>query len=148
MTPWTITRQAPLSRGFPGQKYWSEEPFPFPGDLPTSSQESNPRLLHARGLLHGSGLLHASGLLHCRVDSLLFELGSTYGKESACQCRRHKRCGFNPWVRKIPWRRKWQPIPVFLPGKFHGQRNLVGYSPWSCKESDTTKQTDRHRELD
>ena len=40
---------------------------------------------------------------------------------------------FNPWVRRIPWSRKGQPIPVFLPGKFHGQRILVGYSPWGCK---------------
>ena len=47
------------------------------------------------------------------------------GKESACQCRRHK---FDPWVRKIPWRRKWQPTPVFLPGKSHRQRSLVGYT--------------------
>ena len=46
------------------------------------------------------------------------------------QCRRP---GFNPWVRKIPWRRKWQPTPLFLLGKFHGQRSLAGYSPWSCK---------------
>ena len=52
------------------------------------------------------------------------------GKESACQCRR---CKFNPWVRKIPWRRKWQPTPVFLSGKFHEQRSLAGYSPWSYK---------------
>ena len=42
------------------------------------------------------------------------------GKESTCQCQRHRRYGFNPWVGKIPWRRKWQPTPVFLPGKFHG----------------------------
>ena len=42
-------------------------------------------------------------------------------------------CGFNPLVRKIPLGRKWQPIPVFLPGKFHGQRSLVGYSPWHHK---------------
>ena len=42
------------------------------------------------------------------------------GKESACQCRKHKRCGFDPWVGKIPCSRKWQPAPVFLPGKFHG----------------------------
>ena len=49
-------------------------------------------------------------------------------KESACQCRRCKRHGFNPWIRKIPWSRKWQPTPVFLPGKFHGQRSLLGYS--------------------
>ena len=52
------------------------------------------------------------------------------GKESACQCRRHKRHWFNPWVGKIPWRRKWQPTPLFLPGKSHGQGGLVGYSPW------------------
>ena len=42
------------------------------------------------------------------------------GKESSCQCRRHRRCGLNPWVRKITRSRKWQPAPVFLPGKFHG----------------------------
>ena len=47
--------------------------------------------------------------------------------------------GFDPWVRKIPWRRKWQPTPVFLPGKSHGRRSLVGYSPWGRKESDTTE---------
>ena len=57
------------------------------------------------------------------------------GKESSCHCRRH---GFEPWVWKIPWRRKWQPTPVFLPGKSHWQRSLVGYSPWGCKSLDTT----------
>ena len=57
------------------------------------------------------------------------------GKESTCHCRRH---GFDPWVRKICWR-KWQPTPVFLPGDFHGQRSLADYSPWSGKESDTTE---------
>jgi len=46
---------------------------------------------------------------------------------------------FNLWAGKIPWRRKWQPTPVFLPGEYHEQRSLVGYSPWDCKESDTTK---------
>ena len=49
------------------------------------------------------------------------------GKESVCQCRRCRRCGLDPWVRTFPWRRKWQPTPVFLSGKSHGQRNLVGY---------------------
>ena len=44
-----------------------------------------------------------------------------------------QRPGFDPWVGKIPWRRKWQPIPIFLPGKSHGQRSLVGYSPWGHK---------------
>ena len=52
------------------------------------------------------------------------------GKESACHCRIH---GFDPWVRKIPWRSKWQPTPVFLPGKPNGQRSLVGLSPWGHK---------------
>ena len=47
--------------------------------------------------------------------------------------------GFDPWVGKIPWRRKWQPTPVFLPGKSHGQRSLAGYSPWGCKASHTTE---------
>ena len=55
------------------------------------------------------------------------------------KCRRHKRCRFDPWVRKIPWRKKWEPTPVFLPGKPHGQRSLVGYSPWDHKESGTTE---------
>ena len=47
--------------------------------------------------------------------------------------------GFDPWVGKIPWRRKWQPTPVFSPRESHGQRRLVGYSPWDCKELDTTE---------
>ena len=55
--------------------------------------------------------------------------GGASGKEPTCQCRRHKRHSFHPWVGKIPWRRAWQLTPVFLPGESHGQRNLVGYSP-------------------
>ena len=66
------------------------------------------------------------------------------GKKSVWQFRRHKRHGFNPWVRKIPWRRKWQPTPVFLPGKSHGQRSLVGYSPWGQSESNMTEQQEWH----
>ena len=66
------------------------------------------------------------------------------GKESACQCRRHRRHKFNPWVRKISWRRKWQPTPVFLPGKSHGQRSLVGYSPRGLKELDMTERLSMH----
>ena len=57
------------------------------------------------------------------------------GKEFTCQC---KKCHFDPWVRKIPWSRKWQPTPVFLSGKYHGQR-LVSYGPQGCKESDMTE---------
>ena len=74
-------------------------------------------------------MLHVTIILGCfpHVSS---------GKESTCQSRRF---GFNPWVRKIPWRRKRQPTPVFLPAEFHGQKSLVGCSPWGHKESDTTE---------
>ena len=51
-------------------------------------------------------------------------------------CLQWGRPGFDPWVGKIPWRRKWQSTPALLPGKSHGQRSLVGYSPWGCKESE------------
>ena len=65
--------------------------------------------------------------------------GGTSGKEPFGQCRRQKRCRFSQWVGKIPWMKAWQPTPVFLPVEFHGQRSLVGYSPWGRQESDTTK---------
>ena len=52
---------------------------------------------------------------------------------------------FDPWVGKIPWRRKWQPAPIFVPEKFHGQRSLADYSPWGRKESDTTETTSHAR---
>ena len=76
------------------------------------------------------------------------------GKEPTCQCRRR---GFDPWVRKSPWRRKWQPIPVFLPGKLHGQGSLEGYSPgvhksvghdWATKQhQQSLKMTDSRTSL-
>ena len=68
--------------------------------------------------------------------------GGSDGKSICLRCRRP---GFNPWVRKIPWRREWQPTPVFLPEEFHGHRCLVGYSPWGYKESDTDKATNHAR---
>ena len=58
-------------------------------------------------------------------------------KESACQCRKHR---FNSWARKLPWKRKWQPTPVFLSGKSHGQRSLTGYNHGVTKMLDTTQQ--------
>ena len=66
------------------------------------------------------------------------------GKGSTCQCRKHR---FNPWVRRIPWRREWLSTPLFLPGESHGQRTLVGYSPWSHKESDTAERTSTHTHI-
>ena len=67
--------------------------------------------------------------------------GGASGKEPACQCRRHKKHGFDPWVGKIPWSRSWQPTLVFVPVESHGQRSLVGYGPEGCKESNTTEAT-------
>ena len=64
--------------------------------------------------------------------------GGAGRKESACKCRSPKKRTLKPWVKKMPWRRKRQPTPVSLPGESHGQKSLVGHSPWGLKESDTT----------
>ena len=66
--------------------------------------------------------------------------GGSDGKASAYSAG----AGFDPWVGKIPWRRKWQPTPALLPGESRGWRSLVGYSPWGCKESDTTERPHFH----
>ena len=65
--------------------------------------------------------------------TLLYVKARLSGIKSGHQSRRHKRCRFEPWVGKIPWGSKRQPTPLFLPGKFHGQRSLVGHSLWSQK---------------
>ena len=66
------------------------------------------------------------------------------GTESAWQCRRCKRWGFDPWVGKIPRRRKWQPTTLLWLEIFHGQRSLAGYSLWDHKESDMTERISMH----
>ena len=66
------------------------------------------------------------------------------GKESACQCRRH-RCDL--CIGKLPWRQKWQSTPVFFPRKSHGQRSLEGYSPWGLKKSDTTYRLNNNKAI-
>ena len=72
------------------------------------------------------------------------DVGGASGKEPACRCRRHEICGFDPWIRTIPWRREQQPTPVFLPGESHGQRSLAGYGPEGRKESDRMKWLSTH----
>ena len=99
---------------------------------------------------------HSSGLLALQMNfvflTTLFKRNNTEqwfsglprwanGKEHSCQCRRCKRCGLDPWVGKIPWRRARQPTPVFLPGESHRQRSLGGKSSWGCKELDMTEVT-------
>ena len=102
--------------------------------------------------------LSVPSVLHCTASLMTFKVDSSKAgdvcsnkkhllccsgfprwcsdKESTYHCRG---CELDPWVGKIPWRRKWQPTPVFLPGKFHGQRSLVGYSPWGHKEPSMTE---------
>ena len=67
--------------------------------------------------------------------------GDASGKEPTWQCRRHQRPGLHHWVRKIPWKKAWEPTPVFLPEGSSGQRSLAGYSPWGHKELDMTEVT-------
>ena len=122
-TPWTVAYQAPPSRGFSRQDYWSGLPFPSPGDLPDP------------------GIKLESPV--SQMDSLLLNRfpGGSEVKASALQWGRP---AFDPWIRKMPWRRKWQPAPVFLPVESHGWRSLVGYSPRGRKESNTTERLHTH----
>ena len=132
-TPWTVDRQAPLSMGFSRQEYWSRLPFPSTGDLPNSGTEPRSPALQADSL--------PTELLLETADLLMGFPGGISGKEPTYQCRRLKRPTFHPYVGKMPWWRAWQPTPVFLPGEFHGERSLVGYSPWGHKELGTTEVT-------
>ena len=76
--------------------------------------------------------------------SLCRGLESPWWLKQLSVCLQCRRPGFDPWVRKIPWRRKWQSTPVLLSGKSHGQRSLVGHSLWGCKKSDTTERLHFH----
>ena len=118
---------------------------PWVGKIPWRRKwQPTPVLLPGKS--YGQGSLGSCSPLGRRVrhdwaTSLhFFTSGGTSGKESACQCRRFKRPGFHPWVGKIPWRRSWQPTPIFLPGGSHPcLEEPDGLSPWGCKESDTTE---------
>ena len=76
----------------------------------------------------------------CCISSFCFSVG----KEPACQCRRHRRHKFDPWVGKMPWKRKWQPSLVFLPRESHRQKSLAGSSPWCLKEPNITQWLNPH----
>ena len=92
-------------------------------------------------------IIHVLLMLKLHLNPALITLpGWHSGKESVCQYRRCKRCGFDSWVGKMPWRRKWQPTPVFLPGKCHGQRSLVGpqsIGSWRVRDSRSTEYTQK-----
>ena len=109
--------------------------------LGRSPREGNSsRIVELPGEFHGQRNLAGYSPWGCKESdrterlSLYIPMGLPRwlgGKESTCQCRR---CRYHPWVGKIPWKRKWQRTSVFLPGESGGQRNLVGYSLWDCKE--------------
>ena len=145
-TPWTVAFQAPLSMGFswdsPGKNTGVGCPGLLQGIFPT--QGSNPGLIH---LLHWqtdsltqappgmSKLAFPDTYIYLSIIHLCFiymcGLPRWFSdKEFVCQC---KRCRLDPWVWKIPRGRKWQPTPIFLPGKSQEQRSLAGYSPWGRK---------------
>ena len=136
-TPWTVAHQAPLFMGFPRQGYWSQLPFPSPGSLSDpgiKSMSLTSPALAGRFFTTSATCLVLSEACFPELYSGLY---SYIGERICLQCKRPE---FSPWVGKMPWRRKWQPTLVFLPGKFHAQRSLVGYSPWGHKESDMTEQ--------
>ena len=149
VTPWTVARQAPLSMGLSRQEYWSGLSFPSPEDLSNPGIEPRSPALQADSLPaepQGKPLCFKGKWFLCNVLSkyilklwysinhgLLWWLS---GKETTWQSRR---CEFDLWVGKIPWRRAWLPTPVFLPGEFHGQRSLTANSTWGSKELDMTE---------
>ena len=106
----------------------------------TEKNPSLPKFMYIYFLILNIELLETMGILYfTSIKSEYFCVGfpgGDSGKEFACQCRRHRRHGFNPWVRNIPWRKAWQSSPGFLPGESQGQRSLVGYNPRGCRESD------------
>ena len=116
----------------PAQPPWLFSSF-FSDLLDRSCPELNPE-----------PLLFSPCITHVEMGSSFMTLSTIYiglarwqsGRESICQCRRHKRHGFDLWMEKIHWKRKWQPTPVCLPGKFHRQRRLAVHSPWDLKELD------------
>ena len=117
LTPWRNSRIECLS-----PPWWRQQSASGSGCPSTREEKSKWKWLQMTKLCamvrqNETDLLKATG----------FPAGA-HGKEPVCQCRRPKRLRFDPWVGKIPWRRKWQPMPVFLPGESHGQRSLAGYT--------------------
>ena len=107
---------------------------------------SNPLLCSCLENLRDGGAWWSAiyGFAQSRTRLKWLTSSSSSGKESSCQHRRCRILGFNPWVGKTPWSRKWKPVPVFLPGRFHGLRSLESYGPWGHKELDMTEHTHTH----
>ena len=110
-----------------GRPCWGRQPVPFCG-----GRTGCPGMQWGERWLRGAEHQLRSGRRAVNQTQVLWCWGFPGGavvRESTCQHRTRRRRGFDPWVGKIPWKRTWQPTPVFLPGKSHGQRSLVDYSP-------------------
>ena len=95
--------------------------------LPSHWAFTQPFLCAQRAVFGASSFSYKDSI-YTMMHKMGFPDGAS-GKEPVCQCRRHKRCRFNSWVGKIPWKRAWPPTLVFLPGESHGQGSLAGYRP-------------------
>ena len=114
---------------FSRQQYWSGLPYPFPGDLADPGIKPRSPAWEVHSTTEPSFWLLSRYNYRAAPDAQWWRIHPP--------SRKH---GYDPWFGKVPWRRKWQHTPVFLPGKSHGQRSLEGYSPWALKELDTTEQ--------
>ena len=130
-------------RQLPHQELQLRQPLPVPGVRVLGAILATRRVWGAggsRSMGGQPGLGSDSVAMAGGEPSQVALVVKTLPLSSLLQCGRCKRYGFNPWVGKIPWRSAGQPTPVFVPGESHGQRNLANFSPWDCKESDTTEQ--------
>ena len=143
--PWNVTKNPNELWGQPYSKYGEGSGTPFQYSCLENPVDGGAWWAAVHGVTQSwTRLKRLSISITIDKESHLMNPGGTSGKEPSCQCRRHKRHRFHPWVRKSPWRRWWQPTPVSLPGESHGQRSLVGYRPWGRKESDMTEVTWMH----
>ena len=134
----TVFLVSSVSMGFPGDSAGKEFACnsPWIGKIPWR-REQLPTPIFWPGEFHGLYSPWGHKESHNWATFTFMHEMRFPGGSICLQCRRP---GFDPWVGKIPRRREWQPTPVFLPGEFHGQRSLAGYSPWGHKDSDTTEQ--------
>ena len=168
-TPWTVAHQAPLSMRFPRREHWSGLPFPYQGDLPDPGIEpSSPAwgggffTTEAPGKATVIRVALWKWLLCCLPgficdpvkDNKLYLL-SNYSvlmdsqvvlvvKNLPASLGDARGTGSIPGLGRFPGSRKWQPAPVFVPGKFHGQRSLAGYSPWGCRDWNMAERLTTH----
>ena len=151
VTPWSVhgILQARMLEGIQVKR----SPFPSPGDLPNPGIKPRTPTLQADSLpaetqgkpknTKVGSLSLLQGISQPRYRTVLSCIAGGFFTNWAIRVNAGdvRDCGFNPWVGTIPWRRAWKPTPVFLPGESHGQRSLVGYSPYRPKESGRTKGT-------